>query len=300
MDIKQLNIMNNLVENYEIILENLKSTCNDIESFSQIRKPKLSNLELVAINLTAEYMSINTELQLFRCLKGTYLEPMIERSVYNKRRKKLFAYIESIRKRLSENFAHFTDVFVLDSMPTPICKYARAGRSGICATYEIQPSFGHCAAQKSKYFGYKLHAVCDKNGVFHSFDLAPAHIHDVNYLKDVKHNLKNCTLIGDRGYISADYQLDLFTHSNIKLSYPMRKNQHNFVPFSRTKAKVRKRIETNFSQLHDQFLWITNHAKSFLGLATRLLSKITAFTMIQYLNVFVFNREINKIKVNLT
>lgn len=292
--------MNNLIENYKIILNNLKNTCNDIESFSQIRIPKLSNLELVALNLTAEYMSINTELQLFRCLKATCLESKIERSVYNKRRKKLFDYTESIRKRISEMFAEFTDVFVIDSMPTPICKYARAGRSKICSTHQIQPTFGYCSSQKSKYFGYKLHAICDKNGVFHSFDLAPAHIHDVNYLKDVRYNLRNCTLIGDRGYISADYQLDLFSHSNIKLSTPMRRNQYHFVPFSKTKAKIRKRIETNFSQLHGQFLWNINHAKSFIGLATRLLSKITAFTIIQYLNYFIFNKPINKIKTNLT
>lgn len=292
--------MSNLIENYEIILNNLKNTCGDIESFHQIRTPKLCNLELVALNLTAEYMSINTELQLFRYLKGTCLEPMIERSTYNKRRKKLFDYTESIRKRISQMFANFTDVFVLDSMPSPICKYARAGRSNICSTYNIQPSFGYSASQKSKYFGYKFHAVCDKNGVFHSFDLTPAHVDDVNYLKDVKHNLSNCTLIGDRGYISAEYQIDLFTYSNINLAIPMRKNQYDFVLFSKTKAKIRKRIETHFSQLHGQFLWTVNHAKSFLGLATRFLSKITAFTMIQYLNVFVFNRPMNKTKVNLT
>lgn len=292
--------MNNLVENYEIILENLELTCGDIESYHQIKLPKLSNLQLVAINLTAEYMSINTELQLFRCLKGTYIEPMIERSVYNKRRKKLFNYLEAIRKRISESFTQFTDVFIVDSFPTPICQYSRAGRSNICATEQIKPTRGYCASQKSKYFGYKLHAVCDKNGVFHSFDLSPAHIHDVNYLKDVKSNLKNCTLIGDRGYISSDYQLDLFNKANIKLSVPFRKNQKCFKPFSKTKAKIRKRIETNFSQLHGQFNWQTNHAKSFLGLTTRLLSKITAFTVIQYLNVFVFGRPSNNIKVNLT
>ena len=291
--------MNNLIQNYEILFENLNETCGDIKSFSQIRKPKLSNLQLVALNITAEYMSISTELQLFRCLKGTCLEDKIERSVYNKRRRELFDYTEKIRKRLSEKFAEFTDVFVVDSMPTPICNFARAGRSNICSTYDIRPAFGHCASQKSKYFGYKLHAICDKNGVFHSFDLAPANIHDVNYLKDIKHNLNNCTLIGDRGYISADYQADLFTHSKINLSVPMRKNQHDYVPFSKAKGKIRKRIETNFSQLHGQFSWATNHAKTFLGLATRLLSKITAFTMIQYLNFFIFQKPINKIKTNL-
>jgi len=80
----------------------------------------------------------------------------------------------------------------------------------------------------------------------------------------------------------------------------MRKNQYNFRPFSKTKAKIRKHIETNFSQLNGQFSWMINHAKSFLGLTTRLLSKITAFTMIRYLNTFVFNRKISKIKVYLT
>lgn len=61
--------MDNLIVNYEIILKNLKKTCGDIERFSQIRKPKLNNIELVSLNLTAEYMSINTELQLFKGLK---------------------------------------------------------------------------------------------------------------------------------------------------------------------------------------------------------------------------------------
>jgi hypothetical protein len=56
----------------------------------------------------------------------------------------------------------------------------------------------------------------------------------------VKHNLKNCTLIGNKGYISADYQLDLFTSTSINLSVPMRENQKGFKPFPKVKAKIRK------------------------------------------------------------
>jgi hypothetical protein len=44
---------------------------------------------------------------------------------------------------------------------------------------------------------------------------------------------------------------------------------------------------------------VVNYTKTFSGFSTRILFKITAFTMIQDLNHFVFNREINKIKVNL-
>ena len=291
--------MNNFIQNYKLILKELQKNCIHIESFYQIRKPKLSNLELVSLNLTGEYMSINTELQLFRLIKDTELDGKIERSVYNRRRRILCDYTEQIRKYLSEKFSTLTDVFVVDSTPLEICKISRAKRSGICSTNDVLPDFGYCAAQKSRYFGYKLHAVCDKNGIFHSFDLTPASIHDINYLKDIKNNFKNCTLIGDRGYISADYQLDLFNYANIKLSVPMRKNQHNFVNFSFTKSKIRKRIETAFSQLSGQFMLHINFAKTFQGLVTRIVSKITSFTMIQYLNFFVFKRSLNKTKINL-
>lgn len=291
--------MNNLIQNYEIILTELTKTCSHIKSTQQIRVPKLSDLELVALNITAEYMSINSELQLFRVISGTYLEDKIERSVYNKRKRVLFPYMNKIRETLSTKFSEFTDVFIVDSSPIEICKISRANRSAICSTGEIRPSFGYCAAQKTRYFGYKLHAVCDKNGIFHSFDLSPANIHDVNYLNDIKENFKNCILIGDRGYISKEIQLDLFNYSNIKLSVPMRKNQHDFVAFSKTKSKIRKRIETAISQLCGQFLMNINLAKTFQGLSTRILSKITAITTIQYLNFFVFKRTLNKTKVNL-
>lgn len=64
--------------------------------------------------MRVKYMSKNTELQLFRYLKGTCLEDKIERSIYNKRQRELFDYTEKIRKELNEKFAECTDVFVVD------------------------------------------------------------------------------------------------------------------------------------------------------------------------------------------
>lgn len=291
--------MNNLIQNYKIILKELTKNCKHITSSKKIRLPKMSDLELVALNITAEYMSINSELQLFRCIAGTSLDGKIERSVYNRRKRNLLPYIEKIRETLSKKFSDFTNVFIVDSTPIEICKISRANRSAICSTDDIKPSFGYCAAQKSRYFGYKLHAVCDSNGIFHSFDFTPANVHDVHYLIDIKENFQNCLLIGDRGYISKELQIDLFNFFKINLSVPMRRNQHNFVEFSRTKSKIRKRIETNISQLCGQFTTNVNFAKTFQGLATRIVSKITSFTMIQYLNFFVIKRGLNKLKINL-
>ena len=67
------------------------------------------------------------------------------------------------------------------------------------------------------YYGYKLHAVCGLSGVIHSFDLSKANVHDINYIKNIKYDYLDCTIIGDRGYISASRQLDLFETADIKL-----------------------------------------------------------------------------------
>ncbi|MBY0067154.1 transposase, partial [Empedobacter falsenii] len=63
--------------------------------------------------------------------------------------------------------------------------------------------------------------------------------------------------------------------------------------------KYRKRIETLFSQLCDQFMIRRNYAKSFLGFKTRILSKILTLTIIQSINRNQ-NRNINKLKINIT
>jgi hypothetical protein len=55
-----------------------------------VRQPKLSDKELIALSLTAEYLCIDSEYQLFRMLPFS-LKSRIERSVYNRRRKGLFS-----------------------------------------------------------------------------------------------------------------------------------------------------------------------------------------------------------------
>lgn len=281
--------MNNLNANYERILEVLRKISKDQLLPYQRRQPRLSDLELVSLSLTAEFMSIDSENDLFRKLPKC-LGSKIERSVYNRRRRKLVNELNNIRLKLACHFNEFENYFVVDSMPLEVCKLSRSSRSKICkeATYSL-PDKGYCAAQSANYYGYKLHAVCSVDGVFQSIDLSPASVHDINYLKDIKMQISDCTLIGDRGYLSADVQLNLFESCSIKLNTPMRNNQKAYKKQPYIFRKKRKRIETLFSQLCDQFMIRRNYAKSFQGFKTRILAKITALTTIQYINKFIFN-----------
>lgn len=56
--------------------------------------------------------------------------------------------------------------------------------------------------------------------------------------------------------------------------------------------KSRKRIVTLFSQLCDRFRIRNNYAKTLEGFITKILAKITALTLIKFINKFIFDRPI--------
>jgi len=181
-------------------------------------------------------------------------------------------------------------------MPLEICKLSRSNRCKVCSEdFETSPDKGYCATQRTSYYGYKLHAVCTIDGVFTDFDLTKASVHDIHYLKDIKYNHNQCVILGDKEYLSKEYQLDLFHWSQIKLEVPMRSNQYGYKKQDFVFRKSRKRIETLFSQLCDQFMIRRNYAKSFEGFKNRILSKIMALTVIQMINK-INNKNINNLK----
>jgi hypothetical protein len=89
------------MKKYEKVLEILKTIETKNNFLNQIRRPGLSALELIAIDITAEWLSIDSEYQLFIIISDV-LNSKIERSVYNRRRRKLFLEREQLRKKLAE------------------------------------------------------------------------------------------------------------------------------------------------------------------------------------------------------
>lgn len=289
--------MSNFNRNYKKILETLQSVEKRMTLRNQIRKPKLSDMELIAIGLTSEFMGIDSERDLFRKLPAN-LASRIERSVYNRRKRRLFVYREQLRKKLAGHVGT-QGCYTLDSMPLEVCRESRIQRSRICREdYETAPDKGYCDSQNLWYYGYKLHAVCTIEGVFIDFDLTRASIHDIHYLKDIKSMYRNSIILGDKGYLNLDYQRDLFSSGKIRLEVPMRKNQKGYKPQAYIFRKSRKRIETLFSQLCDQFMIRRNYAKSFDGFKNRILSKIMALTTIQMIN-HLNGRNINNLKTRI-
>lgn len=300
--------MHNLYTKFVKILEICKQFSKNLvnERGNMLRRgpvPKFSDLEVIALSLLAESESIDSENWLFESILNEYKDKipnLISRRQFNDRRKNTAGLCEKIRKQMAVAMNGREEFFFVDSKPIEVCRVARGKRCkmGRTGDFSQAPDFGYCASQNTYYFGYKLHAVCGLNGVIHSYDLSKASVDDRKFMQDVRLTFHDCNMYGDKGYVGADLQLDLFETAHIRLECPYRVNQKNRKPTLIPFAKARKRVETIFSQLTGQFLVIRNFAKITNGLFARIIGKISAMTVLQYVN-YINGKPIGRIKYAL-
>ena len=300
-------LMRNFIANFVRILGICKDFAgNRVNEHGNVPRcgvvPKFSDLEVIALGITAEFFGFDSENLLFYRLHHECKEDLpnlISRRQFNARRKLTARLAEEIRKDVARAIDGPEDVFCIDSKPVKVCRNARAKRCTMGQDNpDAAPDWGYCASQGLHYYGYKLHVVCGILGVIHSFDMTAASVHDLHYLKDVRWEYHDCMMLGDKGYLCAEIQKNLFEAANITLEVPYRLNQKNWHPLTWAYKRFRKRIETIFSQLNDNLMMIRNYAKQSCGLFTRIAGKIAAMTFMQYVN-FVNHRPIGRIKYSL-
>ena len=149
--------------------------------------PKFSDLEVVALSLTAETESIDSEKWLFDYKLQEYKDSipnLISRRQFNDRRKKTAGLCEELRKRIAMEMDGEEEQFFVDSKPIEVCRVARGKRCkmGRTGNFSQAPDFGFCASQNTYYFGYKSHALCGLSGAIHSYDLSKASVADLHSL----------------------------------------------------------------------------------------------------------------------
>ena len=263
-------LMRNFIANFVRILGICKDFAgNRVNELGNVPRcgvvPKFSDLEVIALGITAEAFGFDSENLLLHRLHNECKEDfpnLISRRQFNARRKFTARLAEEIRKDVAVAIDGSEDVFCIDSKPVKVCQNARAKRCTMGQDNpDAAPDWGYCASQGLHYYGYKLHAVCGIRGVIHSFDMTAASVHDLHYLKDVRWEYHDCMMLGDKGYLSAEIQKNLFEAANITLEVPYRLNQKNWRPPTWAYKRFRKRIETIFSQPNDNLMMIRNYAK---------------------------------------
>jgi hypothetical protein len=252
--------------------------------------PRCSDSELIAMVLVGECRGWDQETELVAAF-GEYPElfpHLPERSRFNRRRRNLMGTINAIRQRVLAHFELAADShWVIDSLPIPVMGFHLVPRSRAKATWQACGArFGRIESKRQTIFGYKLQLLVSFNGIIGTFSLAAANIDDLAAGAELLAAQGQLTVLGDKGYLSAPVAEQLESEAGITLLTMPRKNQaEQLSPDQRRRHNhFRHIIETVASQLSEQLRIERNHAKTFWGLCTRLVSKLTAHTLCTYLN----------------
>lgn len=247
-----------------------------------------SDSELLTMALVGECRgwSVETEMLSFWREHRDLFPVIPSQSRFNRRRRNLREAFQLIRRSVLGMLDLAGDQqTVLDSLPVPVVKFHLVPTS--TGDWPVHgANYGKVPSKKMTIFGYKLHLLVSVNGVILDFILAPASVFDLPVGEELLAQHTDLEVFADKAYISAPVAARLAEENRVRLHTLPRHNQKARLPtgLCRLHNQVRQIIQTVNGQLSEQFSIQLNHAHSFWGLCTRLLTKLTAHTLSIYLN----------------
>lgn len=269
----------------EIIPNSIKNRRNILES-------KLSDTEIITISIVGEALTIDSEKAWFYFVKKNLrdLFPNIcDRTRFNKTKRNLYKVILEIQKYFSSlPMFKDDDIRIIDSMPIPVCKF---GRAYFSKSFKDISTYSYCASKKETYFGLKLHALVTTDGFITDFLLTAANIDDRDAVFELVQANAFIRILADKGYISNHLKTSLAKEKEILLLSLKRKNSKTQLEkrLRNALSKARRRVETSFSQLAEQFNINRVLAKTKWGLMLRITLKILAHNLSFVLNTITGN-----------
>lgn len=263
-------------------------------------EPGCSDSELIAMTVIGECRGWGLETELlasFRERRGLF--PIIpSQSRYNRRRRHLAQGFNLVRRAVLALLDLAQDwQCAVDSLPVPVVGFHLAPACG--REWAINgASFGKVPSKKRTIYGYKLHMLVTLGGVILDFELAPAHVTELEAGQELLSGHANLDAYGDKGYISKAVRDALEVEHGIGLHCVSKRNQKEQTPpeARRLINAARQVVETVNSQLTEQFGIERNRAHTFPGLCARLYGKLAAHTLCIYLNRLLGEPDFLKVK----
>lgn len=266
-----------IVTCYVVIDDSLKAW-----GFREDGRAKGSAAEILTVAvIAAKYFQNHHERALCWMVRLGYVTPLSV-SRFNRRLHQLRDWLLGIVQLLAEVCTH-GEVFLVDSMPLPVCKRARARR---CKKVQGKAFCGYCAAKKEKFFGWRLHLICTAEGIPISFEILPAAAQDLTAIHELSVTLPaGVTVFGDKGYISEPDACTLLADTGVRLVAMRRKNM---APLSWADdydlRLYRRRIETVYSQLQAMGLQCL-HTRSNQGFDLKVWASLVALAFTNLMSV---------------
>jgi len=242
-------------------------------------KPKLSDAEVLTIEIVGEYLGIDTDEGLYAHFRRHYsgwfpvlLE--VHRTTFARQTANLWAVKEKLWKDLLGRINFDPKISLIDSFPVPVCRFARAYR---CRRLAEVSAFGYDEMTKQTFYGLRAHLRVCWPGVIVGMDLAPANVHDLGMAEELLPFEEEGWALGDRNYWSPKLAKPLGEEGLCLLApYKSKKEKE---PWPRWLTQKRRRIETVISQLVGRYQAKRVWARDRWHLTSRWLRKTLSHTV---------------------
>lgn len=237
-------------------------------------RAQVSDAEVVLIAVVAaNYFHNHHERAVCLMQQTGYVSRRISVSRFNRRIHALADWLALVVDTLG-TLALDGEIFIIDSMPVPVCKRVRASR---CRKVRGIAYCGYCAAKKERFFGWRLHLVCSLAGVPVSYDLRPAALHDLTPLHELVVALPSgARVLGDKGYLSAADAATILAETGVEIIAVRRKNMRPNTWEERELVREhRHTVETLNSQL-ERMKVEEIYARTNAGFEIKVLASLVA------------------------
>lgn len=254
--------------------------------------PKLADAEVLAIECTGEFLGIDCDKHIFAYFARHFghLFPALtrtHRTTFLRQCANLWHLKEMIWRRIVAERAPADDrLHIVDSMPVPVCRFARAP---FCRRLRGAAGYGKDHADRQTFYGFRLHARLTWPGFISEVALTPANQSEQSVLTHLAHTAPaGCALFGDRNYCSPELKARLAADNQRLLTPPARQAKHDPEAVRGKKwifSDLRYRIDTVFGQMTDRFGIKCVRARDLWHLTSRVYRKVLAHTLALIINM---------------
>jgi hypothetical protein len=250
-------------------------------------KPVFSDSEVITLMLAMDFLSFESETQFLSFMRANHLElfpKLCDQSQFNRRARSLRLIVEQLRRTWLAALGATQELFLLmDTKPVPVLGYKRSKKR---SDFRQSAGYGYCSARHFHYFGYKLVAVTTFDGLPIAYEMVAANTDERAAAEEVLSFVRSCDIFGDKGFIGAEWQQEVKEQTGNRIWTAKRINQKEQNPewFDRLLSRVRERIEGSFNELQNTGRNLERLlAKTVVGLSTRVIAKVTSYTLKQLL-----------------
>lgn len=250
-------------------------------------KPEFSDSEVLTLSLAQHWLGFTSERCWLRFVRKNYLPlfpRLLHQSEFNRRARNLCFVLNAFGRWLTQQSgAHAAAYYLVDGTPIHVRHWRRYGPRSLMLP---GAGLGFCAAKKETFYGYRLVVLVTLDGRLLDWVLLPGGADERDGLDELLEHYRGLKIFADKGFLDQDRQANWHERYGHCVWTPKRTNQRHQNPraWDALSRRLRQRVETWNDQAKDFFGLERPGVKTFWGLRSRIIAKLTGLTLAGWLN----------------